>query len=126
MLTEEQQNDLKQLLLRLRAELMGDSDFMADEALRGDSKENSGNLSAVPQRMADRGSDFFDQAFPLSRLQDANDLIVQIDDALDRMERGTYGQCDECGEPIGMRRLQIRPYAALCVACKQREEDESA
>lgn len=124
--TEAELADLRRLLLSLRAELLGDSGVMADEALRGDSMENNGNLSAVPQHMADRGSDFFEQAFTLSRLQDANDIIVQIDDALDRMDRGVYGVCEECGDPIGKRRLQIRPYAALCVACKQREEDEEA
>ena len=49
-------------------------------------------------------------------------LLAQNERALARIEAGTYGVCESCGEPIGKARLQAFPRATLCVACKQREE----
>lgn len=114
----------RQRLLALRSQLLGDSNQMSGEALLGDSKESSGNLSSVPQHMADRGSDAYEQGFTLGRLEDANDMIIEIDDALARLDEGAYGICEECGQAIGERRLRIRPHAALCVACQQQQEAE--
>lgn len=50
------------------------------------------------------------------------DSLRQIDDALDRIEEGTYGQCEECGEDIIPARLEAVPYANLCVECKENQE----
>jgi len=53
-------------------------------------------------------------------------LIVKIREALDRIDQGTYGICEECGEEISERRLMARPVTTLCIDCKTRqEEDES-
>ncbi|GLZ86174.1 RNA polymerase-binding transcription factor DksA [Metapseudomonas resinovorans] len=49
-------------------------------------------------------------------------LLDKIDDALDRLARGEYGWCEETGEPIGLRRLLLRPTATLCLEAKQRQE----
>lgn len=49
-------------------------------------------------------------------------LLDKIDDALDRLARGEYGWCEDSGEPIGLRRLLLRPTATLCLEAKQRQE----
>ncbi len=49
-------------------------------------------------------------------------LLDKIDDALDRLARGEYGWCEETGDPIGLRRLLLRPTATLCLEAKQRQE----
>jgi DnaK suppressor protein len=48
--------------------------------------------------------------------------IKKIDEALKRIEDGTFGECDECGEDIELRRLEARPTATLCVSCKEEQE----
>ena len=48
--------------------------------------------------------------------------IKKIEEALRRIEDGTFGECDECGEPIELRRLEARPTATLCVGCKEEQE----
>ncbi len=48
--------------------------------------------------------------------------LKKIDEALDRITRGTFGECDCCGEDIEIRRLEARPTATLCVSCKEDEE----
>lgn len=49
-------------------------------------------------------------------------LLSKIDEALERMDEGTFGTCEECEEPIEPRRLEARPVSTLCIACKERQE----
>ncbi len=51
-------------------------------------------------------------------------LLKKIDEALKRIEDGTFGVCESCGEQIGMRRLEARPVTTLCIECKTRQEEE--
>ena len=50
------------------------------------------------------------------------DLMTQVERALERLDKGTYGHCESCSQPIVKARLQAFPSATLCVKCKQREE----
>jgi len=49
-------------------------------------------------------------------------LLAKIDEALDRMDEGTFGMCEDCEEPIEPRRLEARPVSTQCVACKEKQE----
>src|SRR6201995_2845043 len=49
-------------------------------------------------------------------------LLAKIDDALAKIDEGTFGTCEDCEEPIESRRLEARPVSTLCIACKEREE----
>jgi RNA polymerase-binding transcription factor len=71
---------------------------------------------------ADAGAKTFQREHELALTQNARELLAQNDRALARIDAGTYGVCDSCGEPIGKARLQAFPRATLCVSCKQREE----
>jgi DnaK suppressor protein len=50
--------------------------------------------------------------------------IMKIDEALERLKKGTYGLCVKCGKPIEIERLELRPYTRFCVSCKKEVEDE--
>ncbi len=71
---------------------------------------------------ADAGTKAFERERELALAQNARDLLEQAERALARMDAGTYGVCESCGQPIGKARLQAFPRATLCVPCKQREE----
>ena len=71
---------------------------------------------------ADAGAKTFQREHELALTQNARELLAQIERALARIEDGSYGVCESCGEPIGKARLQAFPRAVLCVSCKQREE----
>ncbi len=71
---------------------------------------------------ADAGAKTFQREHELALTHNARELLAQNERALARIESGTYGVCESCGEPIGKARLQAFPRATLCVACKQREE----
>lgn len=49
-------------------------------------------------------------------------LLVKIDEALDRMDEGSFGTCMECEEPIEPKRLEARPVSTMCISCKERQE----
>ncbi len=71
---------------------------------------------------ADVGSTNFERDQEMSLVQNARDMLDQAQNALRRLDAGTYGWCEVCGEPIGKDRLLAFPRATLCMTCKQREE----
>lgn len=110
--------DLKkfeQLLLRKRAEIFGDVDHMKEEAL----KRERSDLSNVPFHMADAGSDNYEVENTLGLMDEEVKLLAEIDAALARIERKTYGICEGSGKPIPKARLEAIPWARYCVEYKQ-------
>lgn len=71
---------------------------------------------------ADVGSANFERDHEMSLVRNSEEMLEQSERALAAIKRGTYGVCENCGQPIGKGRLQIIPRATLCLACKQREE----
>ena len=111
----------KERLLGLRARLRGDVTSMADAALGADSTE-----AAMPIHMAELGSDNFEQEFTLSLLATEEDTLEMIEEALQRIEGGTYGKCVECDGVIPKTRLNAIPHTPLCVRCASSLEQEKA
>jgi DnaK suppressor protein len=103
----------KEQLLTLRARLRGDITQMADAALN----KNGSRASAMPIHMADIGSDASEQEFTLSLMENDEDTLESIEQALEKMEGGTFGLCDECESEIAKQRLQAIPYTAHCIRC---------
>lgn len=71
---------------------------------------------------ADVGSTNFERDQEMSLVQNARDLLDQAQSALRLFDKGEYGSCESCGQPIGKDRLMVFPRATLCLSCKQREE----
>ncbi len=103
----------RQKLLRWRAELLRE----ADETL---SSLQNGGLQEPD--LTDRASIETDRALELRTRDRARKLIAKIDAALERIENGTYGYCEETGEPISLRRLEARPIATLSIEAQERHE----
>lgn len=109
----------RERLLTLRARVQGESTHMEHDALKDHSKTTS-----IPTDMAELGSDNADQELTFSLLGSDKDTLDQIEAAIQRIEDGSYGRCEACGEQIPETRLDAIPYAALCVQCaSQREQD---
>src|SRR5438105_9179721 len=93
-------------LMTLRSRLSGNLSHLAEEALRANGNETSGNLSHAPLHIADLGSDSFEQEFTLSLMQNEEQVLEEITEALDRIQQGTFGRCEECKGAIPKGRLQ--------------------
>jgi RNA polymerase-binding transcription factor DksA len=115
----------RELLVSLRSRLNGDVSHLSDEALRSTGGEASGSLSNAPLHMADLGTDNFEQEFTLSLLQNQEQALDEIREALARMDRGHFGECEECHQPIPKARLQALPYTRHCVACARKLQQSS-
>ncbi len=117
--------NFRQSLLNLRARLSGNLSHLAEEALRTAGGESSGNLSNTPIHMADLGTDNFEQEFTLSLIQNEEQVLDEIAEALNRINHGTFGKCEECGSPIPKARLQALPYTRHCVNCARKVQQSS-
>ena len=115
----------KERLLGLRARLRGDVTSMAEAALRKSGNEGA-EASTMPIHMAELGSDNYEQEFTLSLLATEEDTLGMIETALERVETGTYGTCQECEGPIPKTRLNAIPHATLCVKCASVRDRELA
>lgn len=117
-LSKKELDKYRDILLRKRAELIGDIANIEDEALR----QNSGSLSSLPQHMAEQGSDTFEQSISLDLAQVDRNLIREIDEALKRIEAGTYGLCLRSGQRISADRLAEIPWAKYSIEAQRELE----
>jgi DnaK suppressor protein len=114
----------KEKLHAIRARLRGDVSTMAEVALRKSGMEGS-DSNAMPIHMAELGSDNFEQEFTLSLLANEEGRLDMIETALQRIEDGAYGQCEECGGAIPKTRLNAIPYTPVCVKCAASRDNGS-
>ena len=106
--------ELSKELLRLKHELELIENEM--EALIADSGEGAGD------DQADSGTKTFEREHEMSLVINARDMVLQTERALERIDNKSYGNCEDCANPIGKERLQVFPRATLCMICKQKEE----
>jgi RNA polymerase-binding transcription factor DksA len=107
-------SELAKELIRLQKELASIESEM--DALIADAGDGAGD------DQADAGTKTFEREHEMSLVINARDMVLQTERALDRIDTKTYGNCEECGSPIGKARLQVFPRATLCMLCKQKEE----
>jgi RNA polymerase-binding protein DksA len=124
-MTKAELETYRQSLQDLRNRHNGDASHLADEALRRTDNAGAGNLSNMPIHMADLGTDNFEQEFTLSLLQNEEQLVEEITAALERINQGNYGRCEECQGEIPKARLQAVPYARFCVDCARKQEENA-
>jgi RNA polymerase-binding protein DksA len=93
-----------------------------DRALADLTRLQQSSNDGAGDDQADAGSKTFEREQELSIANNRRDLLIQMERAMERLDKGTYGRCESCGEPIPKPRLQAFPSATLCVGCKQREE----
>jgi DnaK suppressor protein len=105
----------KQMLLEKRGEILANVNEMEDETLKKSRLNAAGDLSSMPIHMADIGSDNYEQEFTLGLMDSERKLLKEIDDALQRVEQGTYGICEGTGRQIHKARLEAQPWARYCV-----------
>lgn len=109
------------ILVRKRAELVGDVSTMETEALKGE----SGSLSNLPSHIAEQGSEAYDQSLALDLAAADRKLIKEIDDAIQRIDDGTYGMCELSGKPIKAERLEELPWARYSIEAARELERRS-
>ena len=108
------------VLRTLRTRLTGDVSHLAAEAFRASDSDGVSGGSAAPQHPAEVGTDAFEQEFTLGLLENQEQVLGEIDAALERVRAGKFGRCEECKAAIPKTRLHALPYARYCVACARK------
>ena len=119
-------NRLKQFreaLLAERAKFAGEIRSITREASKSP-REASGDLSAYTMHMADMSSDTYERELSMNLASTEQEVLYHIDDALKRLDDGTFGVCQQCQKPISMSRLKAVPYGPMCIACQRLQEQK--
>jgi len=114
---------LKLLLLLKRFDQ--DRQSLKDEALQGTGGETSGSFSDVPTHPGDLGTHYFEEEMTLNLLENEEKLIEEVNAALERIEQGSFGCCEECQRTIAPERLDAVPYTRYCVNCAKKHFPKS-
>jgi DnaK suppressor protein len=113
----------KDKLLQLRDAIVDSMAGVAQDTLRA--RAEGSEASAFGMHQADAGSDAYDRDFALSLLSQEQDALYEIDEALKRIDLGTYGVCEMSGKPIPHARLEAIPFARFTVECQSQLEKQS-
>ena len=113
----------KEKLLQLRDAMVDSIAGVAQDTLRA--RAEGSEASAFGMHQADAGSDAYDRDFALSLLSQEQDALYEIDEALKRIDLGTYGKCEMSGKPILRARLEAIPFARYTVECQSQLEKQS-
>lgn len=120
--TKSDLKEFKKIVLKRKEEVLGDLKHISDDTLGKSQKEASGDISGYTYHMADVATDNYDREFSLGLASGERKSLYELDDALKRIEDGTFGICDDCKSTITKIRLKAVPSARLCIKCQQKRE----
>lgn len=107
--------EFRNRLLELRARLVHEVNVLIESI--PNEAQPVGEISHIPSHNADRDSDGVDKEVAL--VQNEEGLLEAVNAALDRIENGTFGKCEQCQRPVALERLEALPYTPLCIHCAQ-------
>ena len=121
-LLKKELTEFRKLLLKRKEEILDGIQHISDDTLKKSQKEASGDISGYTYHMADVATDTYDREFSLGLASNERKIIYELDDALKKLEDGTFGVCEDCKSSISKIRLKAVPYARLCVKCQEKKE----
>ena len=120
-------NAFRHQLLKLKRQLRGDVDTLAQEAFHETDGKAMDNLSNIPvEDRPELGSADYCEQVTIGLLENASARLQEINSALERIDEGTFGSCDECGQEISRNRLQTIPFARQCIKCADEAQQGNA
>lgn len=118
---EEKLHYYKNKLLNEKDKILNTIDSIMKNGMNENQREEIEELSLVDNHPADFGSEMFEKERRYALLDNEKDIINRIDNALKRIEDGSYGICEICGKEIPNERLDFMPYATTCVECEKKK-----
>jgi DnaK suppressor protein len=122
MLKSDELKEFKIKLLKSRSVLQSGADHMEND-VHYSAKNGVDNVTL--NHMADAGSDTFEMEFSMEQIENKENILYEIDDALKKIDQKTFGICELCSKKISKVRLQAIPFAKNCIGCQEKEENES-
>jgi RNA polymerase-binding protein DksA len=125
-MTKAEIGHFRRRLLALKKRIGGDLTELEEETLKPVGGESSGGLSDVPLHPADLGTGEFEEELTLTLVENEEHLLAEINDALDRIEQGTYTRCENCHREISRERLEALPYVRYCIRCARKLQGQAS
>lgn len=119
---KEELKKYREKLLKIKDVIQGDIKQIEKDSFSKSQKEAAGDLSNHTLHMADMASDSYERDFAFDLVSNEQELMYKISKALRRIDEDKFGKCLTCGKKISKARLNIVPYAGLCVPCQQKQE----
>jgi len=120
--TKKELSAFKQIILKRKEEVNDEIKHISDDTLKKSQKDASGDISGYTYHMADVATDNYDREFSLGLASNDRKSLYELNDALKKVEDGTFGICEECKHLITKARLKALPHARLCVKCQEKRE----
>ena len=112
----------KNLILKRKEEILEEIKHISEDTLKKSQKDAAGDISGYTYHMADVATDTYDREFSLGLASNEQKSLYELEDALKKIDEGTFGICEECASPIVKIRLKAVPQARLCVKCQKKKE----
>jgi RNA polymerase-binding protein DksA len=112
----------KKLILKIKEKILDEIKHISEDTLKKSQKDAAGDISGYTYHMADVATDTYDREFSLGLASNERQSLYELDDALKKIEEGTFGICEECKSLITKTRLKVVPFARLCVKCQEKKE----
>ncbi len=106
----------------MKEEILDGIKHISEDILKKSQKDAAGDISGYTYHMADVATDTYDREFSLGLASNDRKMMYELEDALKRIEEGTFGTCEDCKNTISKSRLKAVPYARLCVKCQEKKE----
>lgn len=120
---EQRLAEIRRHLTSLLDEMTGQVANLQRDSLNQSPRDQSGDLSGYSIHLADAASDSYDREFTISMASREQEILNDVQAAIAKLGTGEYGCCELCSKPIDETRLAAVPYARLCLACKERQEN---
>ena len=121
-LNKKELTEYKKMITKRKNEILDAIERISEDTLKKSQKDASGDISGYTFHMADVATDNYDREFSLGLASNDRQSLYELDDALKRIEEGTFGVCEECKSVLTKARLKALPYARLCLNCQQKRE----
>lgn len=121
-LTKKDLLQYRKMIAQRKDEIRTALEHISEETLKKSQKDAAGDISGYTFHMADVATDTYDREFSLGIASNERQMLYELDDALKRIEEGSFGICEDCKNPIAKTRLKAVPHARLCLACQEKRE----
>lgn len=121
-LTKKELQDFGKLILKTKEKVLDEIKHISEDTLKKSQKDAAGDISGYTYHMADVASDTYDREFSLGLASNERQSLYELDDAIKKIEEGTFGICEECKSLISKTRLKAVPFARFCLKCQEKKE----
>lgn len=121
-LTKKDLLEYRKLITKRKDEIKNALEHISEETLKKSQKDAAGDISGYTFHMADVATDTYDREFSLGIASNERQMLYELDDALKRIEDGSFGICEDCKNAIAKTRLKAVVHARLCLACQEKKD----